>query len=77
MLPATAVFNGLAPPHARRAVEVEKDVAARAASMLQDEMPVQQNGLYFREERVVAVQVRPAGLRHADLRLGKMMDHAQ
>ena len=76
MLPSAAVFNGLASPHAGRAVEVEKHPAARASAVLQHKVPVEQDGLDFRKKRVVAVQVRPARLHHADFRLGEVMDHA-
>src|SRR6185312_9254662 len=76
MLPAACVVNGLAPPHSRRAIEIKEDFAARSAAMLQDEMPIEKNGLHFRQKGVISVQMRPAGLHHADLRFGKVMHHA-
>src|ERR1700722_3502120 len=43
--------------------------------MLEHEMTVQQNGLNFGEERVIAVDVSPAGLHHTDLGIGEMMNY--
>ena len=42
--------------------------------MLEDEVPVEQDGLNLGHERVVAVEVGPTGLDHADLRFGEVMD---
>ena len=42
--------------------------------MLEDEVAVEEDGFDLGEEAVVAVQVRPAGLHHADGWLGKVMD---
>ena len=42
--------------------------------MLQHEVAVELNGLDLGQEAVVAIQVRPARLRHADLGLGEMVD---
>ena len=42
--------------------------------MLQHEVPVEQNRLDLGEERVVAVEVRPARLHHADRGVGKVVD---
>ena len=55
-----------AAPHACGAVEVEVDAGAGAAAVLEDEVAVEEDGLDLREEAVVAVEVRPAGLHHAD-----------
>ena len=38
-------------------------------------MAVEQNGFDFGEERIVAVQMRPARLHHADLGIGEVVDH--
>ena len=43
--------------------------------MLDHEVRIQQNGLDLREHAVVAVQVGPAGLHHAHVGLGKVVDH--
>ena len=74
MLPAAAVGNGLAAPHAGGAVEVEVLAGARAGAMLQNKMPVEQDGLDLGQHAVVAVEVRPAGLHHADFGLGEVVD---
>src|SRR4051812_7631636 len=44
--------------------------------MLEDEVAVEKDGLDLREERVVAVEVRPASLHHADLRVSKVVNNA-
>jgi hypothetical protein len=67
VLPAARVVDGGAPPDARGAVEVEEAPAAVPAAVLEDEMTVEQNGLNPREQRVVFVDVAPAGLDHRDL----------
>ena len=74
MLPAAAVGDGLAAPHAGGAVEVEEVAGAGAGAVLQHEVAVEQDGLDLGQHAVVAVQVRPAGLHHADLGLGKVVD---
>src|SRR5437868_796244 len=40
-------------------------------------MSVEQNGFNFRKKRVVAIDVCPASLHHADLRIGEMVDRTQ
>ena len=40
-------------------------------------MPVEQNGFNLGQERIVAIDVRPARLHHPDLRIGKVVDSAQ
>src|ERR1700679_4189055 len=44
--------------------------------MLQDEVAVEEDGLDLGEHGVVAVEVRPAGLDHADAWLGEVVDDA-
>ena len=75
VLPAAGLVDGLTAPHSGGAVEVEEDVAARASRVLENEVAVEQDGFNFGEERVVAVDVRPARLHHADLRIGEVVDH--
>src|SRR5438045_8983848 len=75
MLPSACFVDGLTPPHACRAVEVEEDAGARAAAVLKHKVTVQQDGLDLSHEIVIAVQVSPARLYHADARLGEMMDN--
>ena len=77
MLPAAGFVNGAAPPHAGRAVEVEENAAARASRVFEHEMAVEQNGFDLGQQRVVAVDVRPARLHHADLGIGEVMDALQ
>jgi len=43
--------------------------------VLQHEVAVQQDRLHLGHEAVVAVEVRPAGLHHADARLGEVVDY--
>src|ERR1035438_3866182 len=45
--------------------------------MLEHEMPVQQDRLDLSQQRVVAIDVRPARLHHADFGMGKVMNALQ
>ena len=74
VLPAAGGGDGLAAPHAGGAVEVEEDAGAAAAAVLEDEMAVEEDGFDLGEEAVVAVEVGPAGLDHADFGLGEVVD---
>ncbi len=74
VLPAAAIGDGLAAPHAGGAVEVEVLAGAGAGAVLQNKVPVEQDGLDLGQHAVVAVEVGPAGLHHADLGLGEVMD---
>ena len=73
VLPAAAVVDGVTPPDAGGAVEVEEAAAAVAAAVLEHEVGVEQDGLDLREQRVVFVQVSPARLHHADLGVGEVV----
>ena len=42
--------------------------------MLQDEMAIEKQRLHFRQEVVIAVQVRPAGLYHSHPWVGEVVD---
>ena len=75
VLPAAGLLDGAAAPHAGGAVEVEEDAGARAAAVLQHEMAIEQDGFDLSEKAVVAIEVRPACLHHADARLGKVVHH--
>ena len=44
--------------------------------MLQHEVAIEQDGFDFGQKRIIAVDMRPARLHHADLRSGEVMDHA-
>ena len=70
--PASSI--ALTAPYSRRAVEIEEDVAAGASGMLQHEMPVEQNGFDLGKKRIVAIDVGPASLHHADFGIGQMVD---
>ena len=72
VLPPAGVADGLAAPHARRAVEIEEASRAVAAAVLEHEVAVEQDRLDLREQRVILVDVPPARLHHADLRVGKV-----
>ena len=74
VLPATAVGDGLTTPHAGGAVEVEVLAGAGAGAVFQHKMPVEQDGLNPGQHAVFAIEVRPAGLHHADLGLSEVMD---
>ena len=76
VLPAAGVADGLAAPHAGGAVEIEEAAGAIAAAVLEHEVAVEQNRLDLREQRVVLVDVPPARLHHADLRVGEMRQQA-
>src|SRR5580704_3908772 len=66
VLPTAGLINSCTAPYARSAVEIEKSAAAGARAMLDDEVAVEEDGFDLCEERVVAVEVRPARLNHAD-----------
>ena len=66
MLPATGFIDRFAAPYTGGAVEIEKSAAAGTRAMFDDEMAVKEDGLDVREQGVVAVEIRPARLHHAD-----------
>ncbi len=67
MLPAAGFVNGLAAPNAGGAIEVEESAAAGTRAMLDDEMAIEEDGFDIGQQRVVAVQISPASLHHANL----------
>ena len=73
VLPAAGFVDGLASPHAGSAIEVEEDAGTAASAVLEDEVAVEENGFDLGEEAVVAIEVRPAGLNHADAGFGKVV----
>ena len=77
VLPAAGFVDGGAPPHAGGAVEVEEQPGACAAGVLEHEVAIEQNGFDFGQKGIVAVDVGPAGLHHADLGIGEVMNSAQ
>src|SRR5579862_458601 len=77
MLPAASLFDRTTPPHPRRAIEIEKDVATRAAGVFQYEMPVEQNRFNFGQKRIVAIDVSPSRLHHSHLGFSEVVNHFQ
>ena len=75
VLPAASLVNHIAAPHSGRSVEVEENPGAGTASVFEHEVAVEQNRFDLCEEAVVTVEMGPPGLHHADLRLGKVVDH--
>ena len=67
VLPAAGIIDGFAAPDPGGPVEIEKSAPARTRTMLNDEMAVEKNGLNVSEQGVVAVEIGPARLHHADL----------
>jgi hypothetical protein len=45
--------------------------------VLEDEVAIEQDRLYPREQRIVLVDVAPARLDHTDLRVGEMMNRTE
>ena len=76
VLPASGLVDGGATPHAGRAIEVEEQSSARAAGVFEHEVTIEQDRLDLGQEGIMAVDVGPAGLHHADLGIGKVMDGA-
>ncbi len=76
VLPAAGVFDAGAAPEAGGAVEIEEAAAAAAGGLLEEQVAIEEHGLHPREQRIGAVQVAPAGLDHADLGIGEIVDGA-
>ena len=76
VLPASGVFDGLPAPDASGAVEIEECAAAGARAMLDDKVAVEEDGLHLSEQRIVAIEIGPAGLDHADGRILEVRDGA-
>src|SRR5213594_179529 len=66
MLPAASIVNGFAAPHAGGAIEVEERAAAGARAVLDDEVSVEKNRFHVGQQGIIAVDIRPARLDHAD-----------
>ena len=67
MFPATGSINCDAAPDTGSAVKIEEGATTGARAVFNDEMSVEQDRFDLREERVVAIEVCPAGLDHADV----------
>jgi hypothetical protein len=76
VLPTAGVVDHRFAQNAGRPVEVEEVAGARTSPVLQNEVAVEQHGLHFSVEAVIAVQVGPSGLNHADGGIGEEMDGA-
>jgi len=74
VLPAAGVGDCLPAPHAGGAVEVEEVAGTGACAVLQDEVAVEEDRFDLGEQAVVAVEMRPAGLHHADFGLVEVVD---
>ncbi len=77
VLPAAGVVDRRAAPDAGRPVEVEEAARAIAPAVFEDEMPVEQDRLDLRQQRVVLVDVAPARLHHRDAVAGEIRHHPQ
>ena len=77
VLPAARVDDGGAPPDPGGAVEIEEVPGPVPAAVLEDEVPVEQDRLDPGQQRVILVDVPPARLHHAHLRVGEMVDRPQ
>ena len=76
VLPSAGFVYGGATPHAGRAVEVEKTSAAGAAGVFEHEVAIEQNRFDFGQKRIIAIDVRPPRLHHADVGIGEVVDGA-
>src|SRR6478672_6514624 len=66
MLPTAGGIDGRAAPDTGSTVEIEEGTAARARAVFHYEMAVEKNGFDLREQGIVAIEIGPASLRHAD-----------
>ena len=76
VLPTARIVDRLSAPHAGRTVEVEEVLRAVAPAVFEDEVPVEQDRLDSRQQRIVLVDVAPARLHHTDLGVGEVVDGA-
>src|SRR4029453_17609075 len=76
VMPASRIdYAGFAPDPGS-AVEVKKSSAATPGSLLEEEVPIKEERLHLGEQGILAVQVAPAHLHHADMRIGKVINGA-
>src|SRR5437588_4404775 len=64
VLPAASLVNGRPPPHPGGAVEIEENSAAGSSRVFQHKMPIQQNRLHLRAQRIIAVDAPPPPFHH-------------
>ena len=58
-------------------LKLKKTPLRGPSRMFEHEMAVEQNGFNFGQKRIMAVNVCPARLHHADFRVGEVMDAVQ
>src|SRR5438132_2221489 len=73
MLPYASGFDRHAAPDAGGSVEVEKAAGVVTPAVLNHEVAVQNDGLHLRQERILAIDVTPSRLHHADLRIAEIV----
>src|SRR5260370_5436180 len=66
VLPPPGIVDGLAAPNASGAVEVEESATAGTSTMVDHEVPIEKDGFDIGQQRVVAVEIGPASLHHAN-----------
>ena len=74
VFPAAAVDDGHAAPNAGCAVEIEETAGTIARGVFDDEVAVQKDRLQGRDQGKRTVEMGPAHLHHADLRVGEIVD---
>ena len=76
MLPAACFVYGGATPHPGRAIEIEEEARTRAAGVFENEVAIEQDRFDFGEKGIIAIDVRPPRLHHADIGIGKVVNGA-
>src|SRR5438105_8626233 len=67
VLPSAGSVDSGATPDSCGAIEIKESAAAGTGAVFDDEVAVEQNGFDLGEERIVAIEIGPAGLDHADV----------
>ena len=73
MLPTARRFDRRAPPDASGSVEIEKPAGEMPAAVLDHEVSIENDRLHLRQKRVLAIDVSPAHLHHADFRIAEVV----
>ena len=55
-------------------LKLKKASVRDASAVLENEVAIEQDGFHLGKKAVVAVEMGPARLHHADFRIGKVMD---
>src|ERR1041384_128195 len=74
VVPAAGFLDARFSPQTGSAIEIEKASAAAAGGLLEQEMAVQKHRLHPCEQRIPAIQMSPASLDHANLRVVEIMN---